>query len=95
MGGYKGVPYPFLQYIGNAGHARAVLYPQADVGVQVQLHRLQAENGFPEKYIGAYGEQSFFFPVIIAQPVGLESGDQQDGQRNQENSGRYGKFISH
>lgn len=95
MAGYKRIPYSFLEHIGNTRHTGAVLDPQADIGIQVQFHRLQAENGFPEKNIGAYGEQSFFFPVIITQPVGLESGDQQDGQRNQENSSRYGKFISH
>lgn len=83
MAGYKRIPYFFLKYIGDACHTGAVLHPQVDIGIQVQFHRLQTENGFPEKNIGAYGEQSFFFPVIIAQPVGLESGDQQDGQRNQ------------
>lgn len=84
-----------MQHIGDARHARAVTYPQADVGIEVELYGLQAKDRFPEKDIGAGGKQSFFFPVVIAQPICLESGDQQDGQRNQENGSRYGKFISH
>ena len=71
-------PFRFRDDVRSTCNAFTLAYADMKSGIQFQLGSLQPEYRFPEKDVSTRSEQPFLLPIVLAQPVCLESSEHQE-----------------